>query len=143
MRRTSNPFLISAGILSGFAALLHLGCIAFGASWYRLLGAGERMAQMELAGHWYPPVAALVIAVVLSVWSLYALSGAGVIGRLPLLRLMLCVITGIYLARGAAFPLLMPYFPGNSAMFWATTSGICLAIGLIHWVGLRRAWPRF
>lgn len=142
MRRTSDPFLISAGILSAVAALLHLGCIAFGAPWYRFLGAGEKMAQMALAGHWYPSVAALFIAAVLAVWSLYAFSGAGLVRRLPLLRLVLCVITGIYLIRGAAFPLLMPYFPGNGATFWVATSGICLAIGLVHLAGLRGAWRR-
>ena len=100
------------------------------------------MAQMALAGHWYPAAVALGFAAVLSIWSLYALSGAGVIARLPLLRLTLCVITAIYLIRGVVFPLLMPYFPGNSAMFWVTTSGICLTIGLIHLLGLRQAWPR-
>ena len=142
MRRTSNPLLICAGILSALAALLHVGCIAFGAAWYRFLGAGEQMAQMALAGHWYPAAVALGFAAVLSIWSLYALSGAGVIARLPLLRLTLCVITAIYLIRGVVFPLLMPYFPGNSAMFWVTTSGICLTIGLIHLLGLRQAWPR-
>lgn len=142
MRRTSNPFLICAGILSALAALLHLGCIAFGAPWYRFVGAGEQMAQMASAGHWYPTVSALVIAGVLSVWSLYAFSGAGLVRRLPLLRVALCLVTGIYLIRGLAFPLLMPYFPGNSTLFWVTTSGICLTIGPIHLMGLRQAWPR-
>lgn len=142
MIRTFNPYLISAAILSALAALLHLGCIAFGAPWYRFLGAGEGMAQLAAAGHWYPDVAALVIAGMLSVWSLYALSGAGILPRLPLLRVGLCVITAIYLIRGAAFPLLMPYFPGNSAAFWATTSAICLVIGILYLLGLRRAWTR-
>lgn len=142
MTVTRNNFLIVGAALSGIAALLHLGCIVFGASWYRFLGAGEQMAQMAAAGHWYPTVAALVIAAVLSIWSLYALSGAGVIRKLPLVRVVLCAITGVYLLRGIAFVLFMPYFPGNSLSFWLITSAICLILGMFHVVGLRQVWAR-
>lgn len=100
------------------------------------------MAQLDLAGHWYPTVATLVITCVLLVWSLYALSGAGVIRTLPLTRVALCAITGVYLLRGVAFTPLMAYFPGNSAAFWAWSSAICLGIGIVHLVGLRQVWPQ-
>lgn len=142
MKRTSNPFLIAGAALSALAALLHLGCIAFGAPWYRALGAGERMAQLDLAGHWYPTVATLVIVGMLLAWSAFALSGAGVIRRLPLTRVALCAITAVYLLRGVAFAPLMAYFPGNSATFWFWSSAICAAFGVVHLVGLRQAWAR-
>jgi len=77
MESTGSPYLIVGAALSAIAALLHLGCIAFGAPWYRFLGAGERMAQMASAGRLYPTVVTLAIAFVLLVWSLYALSGRG------------------------------------------------------------------
>lgn len=142
MDRTRSIFLVIGATLSALAALLHLGCIAFGAPWYRFLGAGEQMAQMDLAGHWYPTVATLVIATMLLVWSLYALSGAGVIRKLPLTRLALCAITCVYLLRGVAFAPLMAYFPGNSTAFWVWSSAICLAFGVVHLVGLRQVWTR-
>jgi hypothetical protein len=142
MASTRNPYLIIGAALSALAALLHLGCIAFGAPWYRFLGAGEQLAQMALAGHWYPTFVALVIAVILSLWSLYALSGAGVVRKLPLVRLALCAITGVYILRGIAFAPLMPYFPGNSMAFWFFTSAISLAFGIIHLVGLHQVWAR-
>lgn len=140
MDSTGSPYLIVGAAFSAFAALLHLGAIAFGAPWYRFLGAGERMTQMAAAGRVYPNVVTLAIASVLFVWSLYALSGAGVIGRLPFLRLALCAITGIYLLRSVAFVPLMTRIPGNSLTFWLTSSAICLVIGLVHLVGLRQAW---
>lgn len=140
--REANGFLIIGAALSGTAALLHLACIALGAPWYRLMGAGERMAQMAIAGHWYPTVVTLVIAVMLGVWALYALSGAGVITRLPLLRVALCAITAAYLLRAVGFVPLMRYFPDNSMTFWLVSSGICLMIGLVHALGLWQAWPR-
>jgi len=141
MERTRNYFLVTGAALSGVAALMHLGCIIFGAPWYRFLGAGEQMAQLDLAGHWYPKAATSVIIIVLSVWALYALSGAGVIRKLPLVRLALCVITGIYLLRAVAFVPLQAYFPGNSMSFWLVSSAICLAIGVVHLLGLRQVWP--
>ena len=142
LSHSPNRFLIAGAILSALAALAHLGCIVFGAPWYRFLGAGERMAQMDLAGHWYPTVATLAIAAVLLAWSAYALSGAGVIRRLPLTRLALFAITGVYLLRGISFAPLQQYFPGNSSAFWFWSSAICLGIGVVHLVGLRQIWAR-
>lgn len=73
-------------------------------------------------------------------WTLYALSGAGVIFPLPYLRPALVGITGVYLLRALAFPLLKPAFPDNSTAFWLVTSAVCLVIGLTHLVGLIQVW---
>jgi hypothetical protein len=135
-----NLFLVAGAAMSALAALVHLACIAFGPDWYRFFGAGEKMAKMAAAGHWYPTVATLIITAILAIWSAYALSGAGVIGRLPLLKLALCAITAVYLLRGTVFIFLMPYFPGNSTTFWITSSAICLAMGIVHLIGLRQVW---
>ncbi len=139
---SKNTTLIFAGICSAVAALLHLGCIVFGGDWYRFLGAGERMAQMAEAGNRYPTLVTLAIVVVLTLWSLYALSGAGVIRRLPLLRLGLSIIAAIYLVRGIAFAALMPFFPDNSVMFWIVSSAICFVFGLSYALGTWQSWAR-
>ena len=137
-----NKFLVVAAICSGVAALLHLGCIVFGGDWYRFFGAGEQMAQMAEAGHIYPTIVTLIITTLLTIWSLYALSGAGVILRLPLLRLGLCVIAAIYLLRGIAFIPLMPMFPGNSITFWVVSSATCFVFGLMYALGIKQTWSR-
>ena len=49
-----NRYLITAGILSALASLLHIGCIYFGASWYRFFGAGEHMAKLAEQGSLQP-----------------------------------------------------------------------------------------
>jgi hypothetical protein len=135
-----NKFLIVAAICSGGAALLHLGCIIFGGDWYRFFGAGEQMAQMAEAGNIYPTIVTLVIVTLLAIWSLYALAGAGLILRLPLLRLGLCVIAAIYLLRGIAFVPLMPMFPGNSITFWVVSSTTCFVFGLMYVIGVIQSW---
>ena len=78
MSPTPNAWLLLAAALDAIAALLHVGCIVFGAAWYRFFGAGERMARLAEAGDWRPTVVTSGIAIVLSVWALYALSAAGV-----------------------------------------------------------------
>ena len=139
----ANPYLVSGAALSAIAALLHIGCIFFGPSWYRFFGAGERMAQLSAAGHIAPTLITTGIATVLGIWSLYALSGAGVIPRLPLIRTGLCVITGIYLLRGVAGFVLAAIAPGErSAAFWCWSSVICLGIGALYLVGTRQVWSQ-
>ena len=137
-----NSFLLLAGASSFAAALLHLACIEGGSEWYRTLGAGPQIAEMAARGHWYPTTMAIFIAGVLSVWGLYAWSGAGVIRRLPFLRVALIIITAIYVLRGLLFSPMQAYFPGNSSTFWHVSSAICLAIGLLHLLGLRQVWAR-
>lgn len=142
MHKPINPLLVAGAVASALAGLLHLVGIAFGVQGYRWLGAGQAMVDMAAAGHWYPTVVTWIIAAALSSWSLYALSAAGLTGRLPLRRPLLCAITATYLLRGVAFPLLLPLFPENSLSFWLWSSFVCLAIGVVHLIGLHQVWRR-
>lgn len=135
-----NYYLVVAGCLSAVAALMHIGCIAFGAPWYRFFGAGEQMAVMAEQGMIKPTIITSFIVVVLSIWSLYAFSAAGVIGRLPFIRLALIVITAIYLVRGIAGFYFVANPIGRSPKFWIWSSLICLSIGLLHMIGLKQQW---
>jgi hypothetical protein len=135
-----NYYLVVAGSLSGIAALVHIGCIIFGASWYRFFGAGEQMAVMAEQGMIKPTIITLFIVVVLSLWSLYAFAAAGMIGRLPFMRLALIVITAIYLIRGLAGFYFVSSPLGRSPEFWVWSSVICLCIGLLHLIGLKQQW---
>jgi len=136
MHLVRNNYLLAAAICCFAAALAHLGCIVFGGDWYRFFGAGEQMARMAEQGLWYPTLVTSFIVVVLVVWGCYALSGAGVIRRLPLTKLALVLISGVFLLRGVAFVGLMPMFPENSLTFWLVSSGICLLIGGLFAVGI-------
>lgn len=137
----ANPYLLTGAGLSAIAALLHVGCIIFGPSWYRFFGAGERMVRLSAAGHMAPALITTGIAVVLAFWSLYALSGAGVIPRLPLTRVALCLIAGIYLVRGLAGLVLAVVAPGGRGVaFWCWSSVICLGIGALYLLGTRQVW---
>jgi hypothetical protein len=139
----ANPYLLAGAASSAIAALLHLGCIVFGPSWYRFFGAGERMARLSATGHIAPALITSAIAAVLLLWSLYALAGAGVVVRLPLVRVALCLITGIYLARGLAGLVVAAVEPGERGVaFWCWSSAICLGIGALYLVGTWQVWAR-
>jgi len=135
-----NYYLIAAGCLSALAALMHVGCIVFGAPWYRFFGAGEQMASMAEQGLIKPTIITSFIVVVLSIWSLYAFSAAGLIIRLPLLRFALIGITTVYIVRGVAGFYFVSSPMGRSPEFWVFSSVICLTIGVLHLIGLKQLW---
>ncbi|MEH6597313.1 MAG: hypothetical protein V7736_17400 [Colwellia polaris] len=134
-----NVMLIVAGTMSLIAAALHLGCIYFGASWYRLFGAGEHMALMAEQGSIKPTLITLSITLVLMTWSLYAFSAAGAIIKLPFIRVILMLITAIYIFRGVAGYFFMNTPLGRTPEFWIWSLSICLIIGLVHLIGLKQA----
>lgn len=138
-----NIMLIFAGTMSLIAAAIHLGCIYFGASWYRLFGAGEQMALMAEQGSIKPTLITLGITFVLMTWSLYAFSAAGVVFKLPFIRVILTMITTIYIFRGVAGYFFINNPLGRTPEFWIWSSSICLVIGLVHLIGLKQAWSTF
>jgi hypothetical protein len=145
--QTGDRLLVAGGSLTGVAALLHVGIILGGPDWYRFFGAGERMARLAARGSIYPAVVTACIAAVLGTWALYALSGAGVIRRLPLLRPALALIAAVYLARGVlGIPAVMlmddPYANQLKAKmtFMVVSSAICIVLGLCYALGAARVW---
>ncbi len=135
-----NPWLIIGGWLSLAASALHIICIVGGPGWYRMLGAGEAMAQAAERGAVYPALITLGIAIILAIWGAYAFAGAGLIRRLPLMRTALVAITAIYVLRGAV---LIPALavPAMNSPFNIWSSVIVLGYGLTYLIGTWRAWP--
>ncbi|WP_088329414.1 hypothetical protein [Lacimicrobium sp. SS2-24] len=143
--KTGRGLLLIAATLSFIAAFLHIAVIIGGGDWYRVFGAGEHMAQLAESGSLYPVGVTLLIASVLFVWGLYALSGAGVIGRLPWLKQGLIAITAVYLLRAIAgftlpFVSLHPSVIQNSLTFWLVSSLVCLVYGLCYLFGSLKHW---
>ena len=129
-----------AGIFTLALAVLHLGCIVFGAEWYRFLGAGEQMALLAENDDPYPTIVTSIIVLMLLVWSAYAFSGAGQIFKLPLLRTGLCLISLILFTRAFGFYFIMSAFPDNSLTFWFVSSGLCFILGSSYALGIKQSW---
>ncbi len=138
---SGSQALVLGAALSAAAAVAHLICIVVGARAYRFIGAGEKMARAVEARKLRPTLVTVAVAAVLFAWAVFALSAAGVIVRLPFLKVALLAICAVYLVRALAFPLLKPAFPENSQTFWLVSSAICLVIGLVHVYGVLLLWP--
>lgn len=136
-----NPVLIAGGVLSAVASVVHLAVIVGGPSWYRFFGAGERMARMAEQGSLTPTLVTIGIATVLAVWAAYAFSGAGLIPRLPLIRVCLVLITAVYLLRGLVLIPALIINKGAPEPFVLWSSLIVLVYGLAYAVGTVIAWP--
>lgn len=100
--RMKNQWLILGGILSFAVALLHVIIIFIGAPAYRYFGAGEDMATAAESGSAFPALLTLFLVAIFAIWGFYGLSGAGVIRRLPLLKIALILIGAVYTLRGVA-----------------------------------------
>lgn len=142
MNAPVNRWLVAAAAMSFASALAHLGAIFGGGDWYRFFGAGEQMAQLAESGSARPAILTALIAAILTGWALYALSGAGLIRRLPLVRSALVAITIVLSARGVmgffrgAFP------PEISTEFIVVSSLIVAVMAAAFAVGTAKAWKR-
>jgi len=79
----------------------------------------------------------VAIAAIMAVFGLYALSGAGKVRRLPLLRTVLIAVTAIYVLRGV---LIIPQTPivlkHPGLVRFLVFSAISLCIGIVHFGGI-------
>lgn len=137
-----NQYLITGGILSIIAALLHIVIIVGGADWYRFFGAGEEMATMAEQGSLVPGIVTFGIAVVLFIWGLYAFSGAKVLMQLPFIKPVLVLVSAIYLIRGLGFIPALFLIPEQVDSFLVWSSIISLIFGLIYAVGTKQEWSK-
>ncbi len=138
----SNKVLIVSGVLSVMAAILHIAIIIGGSVWYRFFGAGEEMSTMAEQGSWIPGLMTFGISVVLFVWGIYAFSGAGLIKRLPFLKLALVIISVIYLLRGLGFIPALIIVPELVDGFLVWSSLVSLLLGLAYAAGTKQVWSK-
>jgi len=140
--------LVIAGIFCAIGALLHLATIIGGPDFYRFMGAGEGMAQMAEDGLAYPAIVTSIIALILFTWSAYAFSGAGVIKRLPLLKIGLVLISSFLMIR-AIFGIILMFINIEHIYlnelqarptFMIVTSLICLMFSLFFITGTYKQW---
>ena len=137
----SKQLLSVAGILS-FSVALFQAVITFSPAWSRYFGAPEKLVSNIPMLY----VAGFTAAVFFSVFGLYAMSGAGHIRPLPLLRIGLLVICVLYILRGlAAIPILlvMTGYVQYSKPIPETGLGsslVSLIIGLIYLAGTIGSW---
>jgi hypothetical protein len=129
-----NHSLLLGGVASFLITLLHVA-LAVRPRIYRYCGADE-LAQLHEQGSPFTVLVTVGLALMFAAWGVYALSGAGVIGQLPLLRPVLITIGAIYILRSLMLPseLVQALTRGYPPRFIIFSTG-SLVIGLLHLVG--------
>jgi putative oxidoreductase len=137
----SNHLLILAGLLSFGAAIFQIA-IGIIPEWSAYWGAGDELVSN-------PPLllgSSLGVALLAAVAGLYALSGAGLVRRLPLLRTGLLVVGILCTLCGIAFVLLLltvlRVLPSQGPILTTAwqSSFVFLLIGLTYLFGLAYGW---
>jgi hypothetical protein len=135
----AKRYIILTGIVALIGALLHIAIMIGGPDWYAFFGAPEGLVQMARAGNLRAPVSCLIIAGILFVFTAYAFSAAGLIKRLPMLRVISGLIAIVLILRGLIFIPLILWKPESLSgicdcrsidTFILVTSAICLAMGI-------------
>ena len=140
MNRPSS-LLILAGVLS-FCAAIFQAVIGFVPEWSAAFGAGDALVSNTTL----LLTLGLLVALLLVIFGLYGLSGAGVIRRLPLLRLMLFVIGLLYSMVGINFIFqvlaMLGVLPsaGPIPVYQVLVSFGALVAGLAYLIGLAVNW---
>lgn len=142
--RPREKYLKTAGLIS-FALAFFQAVIGFfpGVSLY--FGAPEILTKN------YPLLVgtSLLVSALLVLFGLYALSGAGRIRPLPLLKPVLVGVTLIYILRGlilipeilVVWGILDTSIPVAQRFIWFSCGA--LALGLLHLAGIIRGWTEF
>lgn len=141
MSRIGRALLIAGAATSAFIALAHFGMVVMGASWYRWFGAPGLADEVERGKIW-PALITIAVALIFAVWAAYALAGANVIRRLPLIRTALVIIGVIYALRGiAVFPMLAAFMQGTAVpLRYVAFSAVSLVAGVFYLGGTAGEW---
>jgi hypothetical protein len=134
--------LILAGLLA-FATAVFQFALTFAPSWSLYLGAPEFIIFNVVLRY----AVSFTAAVVFAVFGLYAFSGAGIVGRPPLLRWVLLAIAVIFTIRGLiVIPLVLN--PTASTQYLiepapqhVVSSLVALFIGVVYLIGVVGRWP--
>ncbi len=131
-------FLIAGGAISALISILHT-ILATKPELYRYIVPGQESALSLMAeeGSNLTMIASIFLALIFALWALYAFSGAGLIGSLPLLRKAIIAIGVIYVLRSLFLPaeinmVLTQGYPLRFVVF----SSISLAAGLLYLIGI-------
>jgi len=129
-----------AAIFMFVGALFHVACLFGGADWLLFAGAPVEFSESYRNGAIEPIFWTLAIALMLVIWGLYAMSGAGRMRKLPLLKTGLAAIGALMTLRGliGLVLLVVTDWPWHTAMgqFHAVASVMIFGVGLFYLYGL-------
>ncbi|MCU6434022.1 hypothetical protein LPB67_09610 [Undibacterium sp. Jales W-56] len=138
--KLSNIWCVHVAALIAFAGvIIHVGAVFVGPSWFEFFNAPPRVVTSAREGTWLAPVSALVIAGLMAMCTMYAVSVIGLVRRPPLQRLGLVSIAAVCLLRALILPLLAINHPELRNTFEVVAAIVWFVAGVGFVVGFRIA----
>ena len=138
----SKKALIFAAFWPFMGALLHFLAIFGGYSWYEFLMAPPFLLESVKAGTWLAPMSGILVSILMIIAGFYALSGANIIFKMPLLKPALIILSILFTVRGMIIFHLMWWKPEVIDAFRIISSGIFLISGIAYTIGTYLRWNR-
>lgn len=139
---TTRTALTLAGLGNVAAALVHFVGYAMGPEAIAFLGAPPYIVQSMEEGTSEALITVSAIAAVLAVFAAYAFSGAGLLPRLPFLRVVLSFVALIFILRGLVI-FIQIQGADFSKLFDVVHLGlsvVVLILGILYAIGAWRLW---
>ena len=126
--------MVSVALVALGVVLAHMSCIWLGPDCFSIQRAPLSIIESSKNGTWLAPVGTTFISSLFLICSLYALSGAGIIKKLPLLKVGIYTIGAICLARGILVTPLLYSYPHLRSLFEISAAIVWFVCGaLIIW----------
>ena len=100
MSKVGIIFLVLAALIAIGNAIAHLACLSLGPECYAVQMAPPQLIESAKNGTYLAPTANIVVSTIFVIWGLYALSGAGLIRKLPFLKFVIYAIATLCMIRG-------------------------------------------
>ena len=134
--KLSSVWWVYLSVLIAIAGVvIHVGAVIAGPSWFVFFNAPPSVVASAREGTWLAPLSTLTIAALMGLCGLYAASAAGLVPRMPLLRLGLAGMASVCLMRALLLPVLAISHPELrntfeviSALVWGM-AGMGFAVG--------------
>jgi hypothetical protein len=130
--------MVAAGI-GLFGALIHFVAPWYGPEWYAYWHAPREVVESARNGTWLAPLSTMAVGAAMLAAGLYALSAAGAIRRLPLLKPALVVLSVLCVLRASIVIPFLILAPQRLGAFDLAAAAVWLTAGLGFLYGLVRA----
>ena len=131
--------LVTASLIATLTALAHLSCLYFGPKCYQVQMAPQVIVQSAIEGTWLAPIGTIIISIIFFLCAAYALSGAGMIKKIPLLSLGIYSISIVCFLRVLIVLLFFIRYPETTTTSAIVAEIVWFAVGLLFFLGYRNA----
>lgn len=123
------------GYINILIAIAHILCLYDAQYFFEITGVGGNMSRNAEIHPFLPYAMTILVAIIFFIFGLYGLSGAGKIRQLPLLKIGITIIAGIYLLRGLVGSVINIGFESSFQWHHLLFSICASGIGLLYLLG--------